>query len=81
MSPSAQWAFHSYSSLDTPPVTELVKLPAGEPVRLLAGNAALKAKVDGLARRRVEFFRLPIGGGTVSEAWAADTAVPKRSSP
>jgi dipeptidyl-peptidase 4 len=69
VSPSAQWAFHSYSSLDTPPVTELVKLPVGEPVRLLAGNAALKAKVDGLARRRVEFFRLPIGGGTEVDGW------------
>ncbi len=69
VSPSAQWAFHSYSSLDTPPVTELVRLPAGEPVRLLAGNAALKAKVEGLARRRVEFFRLPIGGGTEVDGW------------
>ncbi len=69
VSPSAQWAFHSYSSLDTPAVTELVKLPAGEPVRLLAGNAALKAKVDGLARRRVEFFRLPVGGGTEVDGW------------
>ena len=69
VSPSAQWAFHSYSSLDTPAVTELVKLPAGEPIRLLAGNAGLKAKVDGLARKRVEFFRLPIGGGTEVDGW------------
>ena len=37
--------------------------------RLLAGNAALKAKVDGLARRRVEFFKLPIGGGTDVDGW------------
>jgi dipeptidyl-peptidase-4 len=69
VSPSAEWAFHTYSSLDTPPVTELVKLPAGAPVRLLAGNAALKAKVDGLARKRVEFFTLPIGGGTEVDGW------------
>jgi dipeptidyl-peptidase-4 len=69
ISPSGQWAFHSFSSLDTPPVTELVKLPAGEPVRVLAGNAALKAKVEGLARNRVEYFRLPIGGGVEVDGW------------
>jgi len=69
VSPSAQWAFHVYSSLDVPPVTELVRLPSAETVRVLAGNAALKAKVDGLARRRVEFFRLPIGGGTEVDGW------------
>jgi dipeptidyl-peptidase-4 len=33
ISPSARWAFHSYSTLDTPSVTELVRLPKGEPVR------------------------------------------------
>ena len=69
VSPSAQWAFHSFSSLDTPPVTELVRLPSGETARVLAGNAALKAKVDSLARRRVEFFKLPIGGGTEVDGW------------
>jgi dipeptidyl-peptidase 4 len=69
VSPSGQWAFHSFSSLDTPPVTELVKLPSGEPVRLLAANAALKTKVEELARRRVEFFRLPIGGGVEVDGW------------
>ncbi len=69
VSPSGKWAFHSYSSLDTPPVTELVTLPSGEAIRTLAGNAALKSKVEGLARRRVEYFRLPIGGGVEVDGW------------
>jgi dipeptidyl-peptidase 4 len=69
VSPSGKWAFHSFSSLDTPPVTELVRLPSGEPVRTLAGNAALKAKVDALARRRVEYFRLPVGDGIDVDGW------------
>jgi dipeptidyl-peptidase 4 len=69
ISPSGQWGFHSFSSLDTPPATALVKLPSGEQVRLLAGNAALHAKVEGLARRRVEYFRLPIGGGVDVDGW------------
>jgi len=69
ISPSAKWAFHSYSSLDTPPVTELVRLPSGDSVRGLAGNAALKSKVQALARKPVEFFRLPIGEGVEVDGW------------
>ncbi len=69
ISPTARWAFHSYSTLDTPPATELVKLPGGEPVRTLAANEGLKAKVEALARRRAEFFKLPIGGGVEVDGW------------
>jgi dipeptidyl-peptidase-4 len=69
VSPSGKWAFHTFSSLDTPPVTELVTLPGGEPVRRLAGNAALRSAVEGLTRQRVEFFRLPIGGGVEVDGW------------
>ena len=69
ISPSAQWAFHNYSSLDTPPVTELVRLPAGDTVRVLEANPALKSKVEALARKRVEFFRLPLGGGVEVDGW------------
>jgi dipeptidyl-peptidase 4 len=69
VSPSGRWAFHTYSSLDTPPVTELVRLPSGERVRLLAGNTALVATLDALARKRVEYFRLPIGGGVEVDGW------------
>ncbi|MGD1008869.1 MAG: S9 family peptidase [Candidatus Aminicenantales bacterium] len=68
-SPSAQWAFHSHSGLDTPPVTELVRLPKGEVVRILAANEALKAKVKALKRRPVEFFKLAIGGGVQADGW------------
>ncbi len=69
VSPSARWAFHTYSTLDTPPVTELVRLPSGDSVRVLAANQALRAKVDALSRRRVEFYRLPIGGGIDVDGW------------
>jgi dipeptidyl-peptidase 4 len=69
ISPSARWAFHSYSTLDEPPVTELVRLPRGEVVRPLAANKELRAKVGALARRRAEFFKLPIGGGVDVDGW------------
>jgi dipeptidyl-peptidase-4 len=69
ISPSARWAFHSYSRLDEPPVTELVRLPKGEPVRTLAANKDLRAKVEGLSRKRAEFFKLDIGGGLEVDGW------------
>jgi dipeptidyl-peptidase-4 len=69
ISPSGRWAFHSYSTLDTPPVTELARLPKGDPVRALASNAGLKAKVGALARKRAEYFKLDIGDGVLVDGW------------
>jgi dipeptidyl-peptidase 4 len=69
IAPSARWAFHTYSTLDTPPVTELVRLPGGEVVRPLAANEALRAKVAGLKRSRVEYTKLDIGGGLLVDSW------------
>ena len=69
VSPTARWAFHSFSTLDTPPQTELVRLPGGEPVRTLAANAALRAKVEALTRNRVEYTRLDIGPGLKVDSW------------
>ena len=69
ISPTARWAFHTYSALDTPPVTELVRLPQGEVVRPLAANANLRAKVEALRRNRTEFTRLDIGGGIEVDSW------------
>ena len=50
ISPSARWAFHSFSTLDEPPVTELVRLPKGDAIRTLAANKELRAKVGALSR-------------------------------
>ena len=69
ISPTSRWAFHNFSTLDTPPQTELVRLPGGETVRPLAANAALRAKVDALSRKRVEFTTLDIGGGVQVDSW------------
>lgn len=69
ISPSAHWAIHTASTLDTPPVTDLVRLPGGERVRMLAANAELAARVSALQRRRVEYFRVPGDDGTLLDGW------------
>jgi dipeptidyl-peptidase-4 len=69
MSPSYQWAFHTYTTFDTPPVTELVRLPKYSAVRTLAANQELIDKVEALKRKPTEFFRIDIGDGVLLDGW------------
>ena len=65
----AKWAVHTFSSIQSPPVTQLIKLPAHEPVRTLEDNAALRAKVKTLAEPKREFFKIDIGDGVQVDAY------------
>ncbi len=69
ISPGARWAIHSYSSFDTPSLTELVSLPDHKQVRVLADNSELREKIDKLGREPTEFFRVDIGEGALLDAW------------
>lgn len=68
VSPDTRWAFHTYSTFDTPPVTELVKLPEHRVIRVLEDNQALRILIASLITRPTEFFRLDIGDGIVMDA-------------
>ena len=68
-SPDATWAFHTFSTFDTPPVTELVQLPDHRVVRVLEENKELRKKMEPLISQPTEFFQLKIGGGVVMDAW------------
>ncbi len=68
-SPDATWAFHTYSTFDTAPVTELVHLPEHRVVRVLQDNNELRTKVKSLIRHPTEFFKLTISDGVVMDAW------------
>ena len=68
-SPDSRWAFHTYSTSDKPPVTDLVQLPEHRSVRVLEDNAATAARVKPLIVRPTEFLQLDIGGGVVMDAW------------
>ena len=67
-SPDAKWAFHTYSTFDTPPVTELVQLPEHRFMRILEDNKELRKKMESLISQPTEFFQLDIGG-VVMDAW------------
>jgi dipeptidyl-peptidase-4 len=69
ISPDANWAFHTHSSFDTPPITELIRLPEHKSIRILIDNSTLQKKVKALKRVPVEFFRVDIGEEIQLDAW------------
>jgi dipeptidyl-peptidase-4 len=67
--PGARFAIHTRSSWGTPPVVDLVRLPSHETARVLVDNQPLKAALDALAKRPIEFTQVDIGDGTKLDAW------------
>ncbi|HEV2290282.1 MAG TPA: S9 family peptidase [Gemmatimonadales bacterium] len=69
LSPDAKWAFHSWSTYDSPGGTELVGLPNHNVVRPLAPNTALAEKVRPWVRQPVEPFKVALSDGATLDGW------------
>ena len=69
IAPNTAWAFHTYSTISSPPVVELVHLPDHQVVRVLAANSATIARVKELDVTRPEFIKTDIGGGVTLDGW------------
>src|SRR6266545_658548 len=69
LSPDGRFAIHTASSFDHPPVTDLVRLPGHQVVRVLEDNAALAKAVEPLVTPPVEFFHVDVGSGVMLDAW------------
>jgi dipeptidyl-peptidase-4 len=69
ISADVRWAVHSRSDFDTPPRTNLIKLPAHERHRHLERNKELIQKVRGLKRSPVEFFHANAGEDVKLHGW------------
>lgn len=69
IAPGARWALHTWSSFDSPPQVELIRLPKHERVRRLIDNAELKTRLAALHRRPAEFFKVDAGDGTKLDGW------------
>jgi dipeptidyl-peptidase-4 len=69
ISPNGQWAVHTHSRFDQPPVSELVRLPAHETVRVTQDNTALKDKVAAMMAGRTEFVQVDAGDGVTIDGW------------
>jgi len=68
-SSDARWAFHTYSSANTPPITELVQLPEHRTVRVLEDNSDLKKKIQARIVQPKEFFKVELENGVNIDGW------------
>ena len=68
MSPDCGYAIHTYSTFDSPPIIEMIRLPQHQVLRPLAENESLRKRVNALKRRPVEFFKVDIGEA-VLDGW------------
>jgi len=69
VSPDLRWAIHTYSTFDTPPVTDLVQLRDHKVQRALEDNAKLRSNVKDLVSTPTEFLHVDIGEGVVLDGW------------
>jgi dipeptidyl-peptidase 4 len=75
ISPDGRFAIHTVSTIDRPPVTDLVQLSASsataehKTLRVLEDNKDLAAAVAPILQPATEFFRVDIGGGIELDGW------------
>jgi dipeptidyl-peptidase-4 len=69
VAPSGDLAIHTYSTLNLPPVIDVVHLPENTTVRTLIDNKELRARLAKLKTGPREFFRVDIGDGVQLDGW------------
>jgi len=69
ISPNAEWAFHTYSSLNEPPLFDVVHLPDHREMRKTVDNSAIAERVRPLSGGPAEFVRVDAGNGLMVDAW------------
>ena len=68
-SPDAKWAIHSFSTLNSPPVHELIEVDSHRVVRSLESNDDIRDRMKTIQCQPAEFLKLDIGNGLVFDAW------------
>jgi dipeptidyl-peptidase-4 len=69
VSPDAQWAVHTYSSLVTPPIVDLIRMADHSVIRSLVSNQKLREALGKLDQPATEFLKLDIGDHVVLDGW------------
>ena len=67
-SPNSKWAFHTYSTINRPPVVELVELPNHRVIKTLEDNQPLQERMKNSPALPTEFVQLDIGDGITVDA-------------
>jgi dipeptidyl-peptidase-4 len=69
VSPRGDFAIHFYSTFNTVPLTEVVRLPQHEVARTLIDNKAVQERLGKLKPTATEFFKVDIGEGVQLDGW------------
>lgn len=69
MAPGGDWAIHTASTFDDPPVISLVSLPEHRTVRTLVSNGGLRDRVERVRSTSTEFFQLQTEDGVELDGW------------
>lgn len=69
ISPDAKWAFHTFSTFDTPGVTDLVSLPRHKVIRVLAADTTLLARARAAIPHPAEFYQVKLSDGATLDGW------------
>jgi len=69
VSPNGEYAFHDFSSFNSPPASDVVHLPDHRVLRSTTDNSALAERVKPLSAGPAEFFRLDAGDGLTVDGW------------
>ena len=68
-SPDANWAIHSFSTLDSPPVHTLIEIDSHRMVSFMENNQEIRERMKSVGTSSTEFLKLEIGDGIVFDAW------------
>ncbi|HET7620730.1 MAG TPA: S9 family peptidase [Gemmatimonadaceae bacterium] len=69
LSPDFRWAFHTASSADTPPATDLVSIPDHRSRRVFVDNAGVRDAVAALHLPPKNFVQVDVGEGVKLDGW------------
>jgi dipeptidyl-peptidase-4 len=69
VSPNGEYAFHDFSSFNSPPASDVVHLPDHRLLRSTADNSAVAERVRPLSAGPAEFFQLDAGQGLTVDGW------------
>lgn len=68
IAPGGGWAVHTFSTIDSPPVIDVVRVATHERKRLVTDNSGMRSLVQDTRRIQTEFFKVDIGP-TQLDAW------------
>jgi len=69
IAPNSRWAFHTFSTMTSPPRVDVVRLPDHESQRVVVENNDVEELLAKTPRGRTEFFTVDIGDGVQLDAW------------